>query len=161
MLSRRNPEDRGKIEGKQNRSGAPCSSHDAEHIGLTGAQASGKRRTEGLAIWVPWPLLSGPGMDGHGQARTNTDGLVRGYGISQNPLLHPSSFILHPSSFIPHPSSFILHPSSLILHPLSFILRPSSFRIHPFFMLSFLRAVAILALGPPERRPLSAAPRFS
>jgi len=28
---------------------------------------------EGLAIWVPWPVLSGRGMDGHGQARTNTD----------------------------------------------------------------------------------------
>jgi hypothetical protein len=40
--------------------------------------------------------------------------------------------------------------------PSSFILPYSS-----FFMLSFRRAVAILALGPPERRPLSAAPRFS
>ena len=29
--------------------------------------------SEGLAIWVPWPVLSGRGMDGHGQARTNTD----------------------------------------------------------------------------------------
>jgi hypothetical protein len=40
---------------------------------------------EGLAIWVPWPVLSGRGMDGHGQARTNTDGLVRECGISQDP----------------------------------------------------------------------------
>ena len=40
---------------------------------------------EGLAIWVPWPLLSGRGMDGHGQAQANTDRLERKYGISQNP----------------------------------------------------------------------------
>ena len=40
-----------------------------------------------LAIWVPWPVLSEGGMDGHGQARTNTDGMVREYAISQDP--HP------------------------------------------------------------------------
>jgi hypothetical protein len=27
---------------------------------------------------VPWLVLSGRGMDGHGQARANTDGVVKG-----------------------------------------------------------------------------------
>jgi hypothetical protein len=71
-----------------------------------------------------------PGMDGHGQARTNMDGLVRGYGISQNPLLHPSSLIPHSSSFIPHPSSLILHPSSFhhSLFILFYVVIPASRR---------------------------------
>ena len=38
-------------------------------------------------IWVPWPVPSGGGMDGHGQARTDTDRLVEEYGISQDPQL--------------------------------------------------------------------------
>jgi len=45
--------------------------------------------SEGLAKWVPWPVLSERGMDGHGQARTNTDRMVREYGISQDPPIFP------------------------------------------------------------------------
>ena len=39
---------------------------------------------EGLAIWVPWPVVPEREMDGHGQARTNTDRMVREYAISQD-----------------------------------------------------------------------------
>ena len=44
----------------------------------------------GLAMWVPWPVLSERGIDGHGQARTDRDGTVRENAISQDPL-HLSS----------------------------------------------------------------------
>jgi hypothetical protein len=40
---------------------------------------------EGRAKCDSWPVLSKRGMDGHGQARTNTDGMVKEYGISQDP----------------------------------------------------------------------------
>jgi len=40
---------------------------------------------EVLAIWVLWLALLERGTDGHGQARTNTDGMVRENGISQRP----------------------------------------------------------------------------
>ena len=45
----------------------------------------GLLRREGLAIWVLWPVLSERGTDGHGRARTNTDGMVREYAILQDP----------------------------------------------------------------------------
>ena len=44
----------------------------------------------GLAQWVSWLVPSERGMDGHGQARTNTDGMVKEYGVLQDP--PPCSF---------------------------------------------------------------------
>jgi len=53
------------------------------------------KREEPFAIWVPGPVLSEGGMDGRRQARTNTDGMVREYGILQDPPVLRASGGLH------------------------------------------------------------------
>jgi hypothetical protein len=79
-------------------------------------------------------------MDGHGRARTNTDGMVREYAISQDPLpLERAPNLRRPAKtcvralwtwpnapFGDLPSSFHLPPSSLILQPPAPVLNPQS-----------------------------------
>jgi len=79
-------------------------------------------------------------MDGHGRARTNTDGMVREYAISQDPLpLERAPNLRRPAKtcvralwtwpnapFGDLPSSFHLPPSSLILQPPALVLNPQS-----------------------------------